>query len=171
MNFQFYLEKLYANKHFIEFREAEKTAYPCSCFFSVDKKGKDAKQHFDFYIPETKKLFSFKLESGGEKVPVEMLEDTTPNEIGLNYDFDFKEVEKLLLVKMEEGKIKGSIEKMLFSLQKVEGKELLVGTVFLSMMGLIQTHIDISEMKVIHFEKKSFFDMVKISGSAGKGEK
>jgi hypothetical protein len=170
MNFQFYLEKLYANKHFQEFREAEKTAYPCSCFFTTDKKGKDNKQHFDFFIPETKELFSFKLESGGEKVPVEVFEGITPTEIGLNYDFEFKEIEKLILTRMEKDKIKGSLEKMLFSLQKVKEKELLVGTVFLSMMGLLQVHVDITEMKITHFEKKSFFDIVKISGKA-KGEK
>ena len=100
-----------------------------------------------------------------------MFNDVIPNEIGLNYNFDFKEIEKLILIKIEENKVKGSIEKMLFSLQKVEGKELLVGTVFLSMMGMLQVHIDIAEMKIIHFEKKSFFDIVKISGRAGKGEK
>ena len=46
MNFQFYLEKFFANKHFQEFKEKNKKAFPCSCFFVIDKKGKDNKQHF-----------------------------------------------------------------------------------------------------------------------------
>ena len=60
MNFQFYLEKFFSNKHFQEFKEKNKKAFPCSCFFVIDKKGKDNKQHFDYFTPEDKKLFSFK---------------------------------------------------------------------------------------------------------------
>lgn len=162
MNFQFYLEKLFDSKEFQEFIKENKDAYPCSGFFVIDKEGKDNKQHFDYFIPSTKKIFSFKLESGGEKVPVEILEKFVPTKISLNYNFDFKDIEEKIEEKMKEEGIKNKLQKMLFSLQKVKGKELLIGTVFISMMGMLKVHIEISTMKIIEFEKKSFFDIVKV---------
>ena len=130
--------------------------------FVIDKEGKDKQQHFDYFIPSTKKLFSFKLESGGEKIPVDMIGDKKPTKISMNYDFDFTKIEELITEKMVKEKVKGKLQKMLFSLQKVDGKDLIGGTIFLSMMGLLQVQIDISKMEIICFEKKSFFDIVKV---------
>ena len=64
MNFQFYVEKLKNSKDFKSFIKENKGAFLCSCFFVIDKEepGKGDKQHFDFYVPSTKKAFSFILE-------------------------------------------------------------------------------------------------------------
>ena len=163
MNFQFYLEKLFNSKDFQEFKKINEDAYPCSCFFSVDLRGNDNKQHFDYFVPIERKLFSFKLESQGEKVPVDFFSDEDPKKILLNYDFDFEDIKKMISKKMEQEKIKNEIQKMLFSLQNVEGKNLLIGTIFISMMGLLQVHIDIEKMQITSFEKKSFFDIIKVT--------
>jgi len=161
MNFKFYLEKLKCSEIYKDFIKQNPKAYPCSCFFVIDFEGKDNKQHFDYFIPSTKKMFSFKLEAEGEKVPVEMIDNKIPNKISLNHDFDFEEIQKLILEKMLEENIKNKIQKMLFSLQRVDNKDLLIGTIFISMMGILQIHIDIIEKKITLFEKKSFFDMLK----------
>lgn len=163
MNFQFYLEKLLSSRSFQEFIKENKEAYPCSVFFVIDLEGKDNKQHFDYFIPSEKKMFSFKLESGGEKAPVEMIDERTPEKLSLNYNFDFKDIEKIILEEMEKREIKNKIQKMLFSLQKVDNKDLLIGTIFISMMGILSIHIDAIEKKIILFEKKSFLDMLKIT--------
>ena len=166
MNFQFYVEKLFAGDEFKKFIEENKEAYPCSAFFVIDKQGKDNKQHFDYYISSVKKMFSFKLEDNCAKVPVEIVDASMlkkENQIVMNYDFDFDRIEKIIEGELFEKKIKNKIQKLLFSMQRRQGKDFLLGTIFLSNMALLSVSIDLSEMKIVSFEKKSFFDMLKIT--------
>ena len=44
----------------------------------------------------------------------------------------------------------------------LDGKDFLVGTIFISALGMIKIHIDISKREITHFEKKSFFNMIKV---------
>lgn len=162
MNFQFYLEKLFASEDFQKFKEENKDSYPCSCFFVIDKEKNDNKQHFDYFVPSTKKMFSFKIESRCERVPVEQINEKSPEKISNNYDFDFKNIEKSILDKMEKENIKSGIQKILLSLQNSEGKECLLGTVFISALGMIKIKINLEDMNIEEFEKKSFIDMFKI---------
>lgn len=162
MNFQFYLEKLFDSKDFQKFIKENKDAYPCSAFFVIDLEGKDNRQHFDYLVPSTKEMFSFKLESNGERVPIDLIDKKLPEKLPLNYNFDFKEIEKIIREEMEKREIKNKIQKMMFSLQKAENKNLIIGTIFISMMGLLNIQIDISQKKIILFDKKSFLDMMKI---------
>ena len=177
MNFQFYLEKLYSSEDFQKFIEENKDAYLCSCFFVIDNEKGDNKQHFDYFLPTDKKMFSFKIESDCEKVPVEYFgtqgctpkniqEDIStegiPAKISDNYDFSFAEIEKLVLEKMEEEGVKSKIQNILLSLQNVDGKDVLLGTVFISALGMIKVRIDLEDMSISEFEKKSFLDMFKI---------
>lgn len=162
MNFQFYVEKLFSSEHFENFKKEHKKAFPCSAFFVIDNTGKDSKQHFDFFLPDEKKIFSLKLEENCEAIPVDNFYEEDPAEIALNLTFDFKDVEELIQARMEKDKIKNKLQKMLFSLQKKEKKHFLVGTVFLSGLGMIKVAIDLEEMKIIDFEKKSFFDIMKV---------
>jgi hypothetical protein len=171
MNFQFYLEKLMNSEEFQGFKKENPNAYLCSGFFSIDKEKEDNQQHLDYYIPELDKMFSFKLLNEGkvEMLPVESYngaekkqENTKPSRINDNYDFDFNYMEKLVEGKMFDEKINKQILKYLFSMQNQEGKDYLIGTIFISGLGLLKCTIDIQEKKVVDFEKKSFFDMMKI---------
>ena len=164
MNFQFYLEKLHNSENFKEFVKENKDAYFCSGFIILDKEGNENKQHFDFYLPSKKKIFSFQLEEGIKLVPVEILDKKVPEKILSNPDFDFEEMEKLISERMEKENIKNKIQKIIFSLQKLKEREFLVGTVFISMMGLLKVNVDINNKTITHFEKKSFLDMMKITG-------
>jgi hypothetical protein len=157
MRFQFYIEKLFAMEKFQEFIEENSDAYPCSGFFVIDSKSQEVKQHFDYFVPSINKMFSFQLDNNS-LIPIENF-NCVPEKIALNYDFDFKEIEGLILKKMNDEKINKSIEKILFSFQSKEGKGFLLGTVFISGMGLLKLLIDIEEMQIKEFEKKSFMDI------------
>ena len=162
MNFQFYMEKLFSSEEFAKFKDQNKDAYLCSGFFSVDKKGKDSQQHLDFYIPSDKKMFSFQIEKGLELLPIELHDERVPEKVGDGIDFDFDKIEKMIEGKMFDDKINKEIQKILFSLQNMEGVNYLIGTIFISGMGILKVTIDLDEMKIVDFQKKSFFDMMKI---------
>ncbi len=165
MNFQFYLEKLFGSKEFEAFKKDNPDAYPCSCFFGKDLenlKNPDDKQHIDYFVPSIKKIFSFKLEEGVNLVPVELMGDEAPGKIALNYNFEFDDIEDLILRRMEEEGVAEKVQKILLSMQNSEGKDYLVGTAFLSKMGLLKLSVDVSEMKIVDFEKKSFLDIMGI---------
>ncbi|MEK6945209.1 MAG: hypothetical protein AABW63_00250 [Nanoarchaeota archaeon] len=162
MNMQFYVEKLKESEEYKKFMKENPKAFFCSGFFVIDKEGKDFKQHFDFYVPETKKIFSFYGEDNMKLVETERNETNVPDKIDFNIDLDFQTVEDMVLDRMEKEKIKNNLQKLLFSLQKSEGKLALIGTVFISKMALLKIIIDVKKKEISSFEKKSFFDMFKI---------
>lgn len=169
MKFQFYLEKLEGLDIFKEYKDENSDAFLCSGFFAIDEKGNDNQQHLDFYSPSTGKAFSFQLEKENPKVPLDSFGDDVPEEISEQIDFDFEEVKELIRNSMEQNEIKNNITKFLFSLQKQKGKNYIVGTIFLSKMGLLKVNVDLDEKKVIEFEKKSLFDMLSFKkGKKGK---
>lgn len=160
MNFSFYVEKLENLLEFKKFKKENPDAFPCSCFFVIDKQGNDNKQHFDFFLPKEKKIMSFQLENN-QLVPIQEVEKGL-KEISLKHNFDFKEIEELIIKEMEKNKMKNNIQKILFSLQRINGKDYLIGTIFIPMLGMLKVNIDIKEKKVTDFQKRSFFDMMNI---------
>ena len=164
MNSQFLFEKLENSDEYKKFISENKDAYLCSGFFVVDLAEKDPedKFHFDFYIPSNKKTFSFELENGVKLVELERVDGTVMEKVSMKKDFDFDKIKEKLLVEMELKKINNKIQKMIFSLQNKEGKDFLIGTIFLSGLGLIKADLDLSENIFTDFEKKSLFDMMKI---------
>ncbi len=170
MNFQFYLEKLFDSEEFKKFKKENPDAFLCSGFFTLDKEGKDNQQHLDYFVPGSEKLFSFKLnEDPIEMVPTETYKDQegndfNPEKVSDNVQFDMSEIEKLISEKALEEKINNKIQKLILSLQRKEGKDFLLGTAFLSNLGLLKVMVDIDEKKITNFEKKSFFDMMKFIG-------
>ena len=162
MNLQFYVEKLQSSKNFQDFIKENPDAFLCSAFFIIDKEGNDNKQHFDYFSSKTEKIFSFQLENAMQLVPLQALDKKIPEKILLNYDFDFKDIEKMIIDEMGKQRITNKIQKLIFSLQNLKGKDFLVGTIFISMLGLLKINIDISEKKITDFSKKSFMDMLKV---------
>ncbi len=162
MNFQFYLEKLHNSENFKNFMKENSDAFLCSGFFVIDKGGKDNKIHFDYFLPKDKKIISFQLEQDIQQVPVEMFDKRIPEKISVAHDFDFDDIEKMIVVEMEKQGIRNKIQKIILSLQKLKEKDFLVGTVFVSMLGMLKIHISLSEMKITLFEKKSFFDIMNV---------
>ncbi len=171
MNFQFYVEKLLNSEEFKKFKQENKDSFPASAFFIIDKQGSDNKQHFDFFVPSKNKMFSFKVEENCKIVPVEMVDSSTikkENAIEMNHNFDFNDVEQKILNEMQIRKINNTIQKLLLSLQRKEGKDFILVTVFISNMGLLKAIIEVENLRVIEFEKKSFWDFLKIKRNSGR---
>ena len=164
MNSQFLFEKLEASQEFIDFKKKYSDAYLCSGFFeiSLEEKALDNRYHFDFYIPSEKKTFSFELENGVKLVELERNDEKFLQEVQMDVSFDFDELQELILKEMENQKINNKVQKMIFSLQTKDKKEVLYGTIFLSGLSLLRLIISLPEKTISEFEKKSFFDMMKI---------
>lgn len=164
MNSHFLLEKLESSEEYKKFKKENKDSYLCSGFFIIDLESKspENKYHFDFFIPSSKKTFSFELEQGVKLVELERFEENVLKEVSMKDNFDFDEIKEMILNEMAEKKINNKILKMIFSLQNQEGKDALFGTIILSGLGILKMTFDISEKKMDDFEKKSFFDMMKI---------
>lgn len=204
MNFQFYLEKLGNSEMFKKFGLENPSAFLCSCFFAIDKEGKDNQQHFDFCVREnslasrdidgsesaspdssrekivneknssptgetigknkinSSKIASFQMENDCKVMMSDMIGEQKFEKISEDLDFDFEKVEELIEKKAEKEGIKNKIQKYLLSLQNVDGKNFLVGTVFISGLGMIKVQIDLKKMKLVEFEKKSMFDMINV---------
>jgi hypothetical protein len=163
MNFQFYFEKLMDSKDFVKFVKDNKDAFLCSAFFIVDKKGEDNKQNIDYFVPSVNKMFSFKIDSKVEMIPIEEYgESFKPEKISDNVDFDFAHIENIIQERMDREKIKNKIEKFLFSLMTKDKKNYLICTIFISSLGILKVRIDLDKKEILDFEKKSFFDMIKV---------
>jgi hypothetical protein len=165
MNFQFYLEKLFDSDEFNKFIKENKEAFLCSGFFTLDLTGSDNQQHLDYWVPSTEKLYSFKInESPIVMIEAETQPDFSPTKIKDNIDFTMEEIKKAVEKKAIEKEIKNEIQKIILSLQSKDGKDYLLGTVFLSGLGMIKLVLDVDEKKIIEFEKRSFFDMMHVMG-------
>lgn len=163
MNSQFLFEKLESSEEFKKFLKENKDAYLCSGFFDIGVDNNlENKYHFDFYIPSSKKTFSFQLEGGVKLVELERNDEQILEKVSLKNHFDFDKLKEKILIEMELKKINNKIQKMIFSLQNKDGKDFLIGTIFLSRLGLVKADIDLSENRITDFEKKSLFDMMKI---------
>jgi len=160
MNFQFYFERLKNSEVFKKFIEENPSAFLCSGFFSIDKIGEDNKQHFDYF--NNSKIFSFQVENNCSVSELENIGGQILSQVSCDYDFEFNKIEKMIFDKMQEEGNKKDVQKILLSLQNVNGIDYLIGTIFISGLGMLKVKIDLSEMKIIEFEKKSFFDMVKV---------
>ncbi len=161
MNVEFYLEKLFVLPEFKEFAKKNKGVYLCSAFFVVDKEGKDDKQHFDFYVPSDKTAFSFQfVEEGVKLTQLQDFADKVPEKVSIT-KVDFSEIENIVLEQMEKNKVKSNIQKIIISLQKINGKEMLLCTVFTSGFGLLKVNIDAEKKEVTEFDKMSFFDIMR----------
>jgi hypothetical protein len=129
----------------------------------IDKKGNDNKQHFDFYVPSEKKIISFEMENKGRQVPIDPINDRVPGHLREEFDFEFDEVESLVEESMRKNEVKAKIEKIMVSLQESpeDNKPYLICTVFLSGLGMANVTISVQNKRVISFEKKSFFNLLR----------
>ena len=176
MNFQFYIEKLKSSANFKKFSKDKenKGAFLCSCFFVIDREdisskrgqskenGAGNKQHFDFYVPSSKKAFSFVLENNAEIVEIERKTDEEPSRVSIEQDFDFNDIEEAIEKRMRDEGIDKKIQKMLFSFQNLEGKDVFVTTVFIASLGLVNLILDAKTLQISNFKKRNLLDMMNI---------
>ena len=162
MNLRFYIEKLEHSKEYKTFIKKNKDAYFYSGFFSVDKEGKDNQVHLDFFIPSSEEVFSFRVDGEIALSPIIIYDEKVPEKISNKLDVDFGFYEDLILKEIENQKIKNKVQKFLFSLQRLDKKNYMIVTCFLSSFGLVKLHVCLKDNTISHFEKKSIFDMVSV---------
>ncbi len=162
MNSQFLLEKLKNSKEYQEFIKENPDSYLCSGFFAIDFENEAGNQyHFDFFVPESGKSFSFEMETEIKLIPLERYGQVL-EKLDMKNHFDFDWIEKIISAEMEMQKVRNKIQKMIFSLQNAKGKDMLLGTIFVSGFGIVKANIDLGEKRVTDFEKKSFWDMLNV---------
>jgi isocitrate dehydrogenase kinase/phosphatase len=164
MNFKNYLEKLKNSVEYKNFKKENPDSFLSSAFFIIDLKsdGKENYQSFDFYIPKDKEMFSFCINDNFKKNKLDLInKNEVPFILDSNLDFDINKIIELLKKKNKEEKIGNSIHKILFSLQTKNKNSFLIGTVFLDKMSLVKFVIDIKKMKIISFDKKNIFEILK----------
>jgi hypothetical protein len=162
MNIQSYFKQLQENKNFQDFQKENPQAYLCSGFFTIDKEANENQQHLDFFIPEKEKVFSFQMENDGKMKPLDKLDKIIPEKISFDFDLDFDDIEEIIEDRMKSEGMKDKIKKLIFSLQKIGEKKVLMGTIFISGFGLLKANISLENNEIIEFERKSFFDMIKV---------
>ncbi|MFA5953184.1 MAG: hypothetical protein WC812_01185 [Candidatus Pacearchaeota archaeon] len=163
MEFKEYSEKLKKSKEYKDFLVKNKGVYFFSGFFSIDHEGKELPQiNFDFYVPSSSEIYSFKFGEKIEITPVDNYDKRIPEKLSLDFNFKLEDFQDLILKEMKDKEIKNNIKKFLFSYQSLEKKPYLLVTVFLSNFGLLKAHIDVKEKRFISFEKSSILDMMKI---------
>lgn len=161
MNLQFYEEKLNDSEIFGEFKRENPKSYLCSAFVIIDKEGKNNKVHLD-YAADGGKIFSFQMEDEVKKVPLESTGEQTPENLTLDYDVNFGEIEELIAEKMKSENAGTKIQKIIFSIQKFKGNDVIAGTVFIPVMGMIRIRIEMPSKNITEFEKKSLMDIIKV---------
>ena len=107
------------------------------------------------------KIFSFQLEDGIKIIPIETIDNKILEGILGDCDFDLTKIEKMIVSEMIYKGIQKKLQKILLSLQNKEGRDFLIGTIFISGLGMLKVQINLPEMKIIEFEKKSFFDILR----------
>lgn len=163
MNLQYYMKKLESSDVFKDFIKENPNAYFCSGFFTIDIEGHDNQRHIDFYSPDKKRRFGFIFNNKIELMPLEDIEnETPPKKIDSDMDFDFEEIKRIIGEEISARNIKSKLQKIIISLQQVNKNPTLLCTAFTSMFGLIKVEIDPISKKITFFEKKSFFDFMKL---------
>lgn len=162
MNIQSCLDELKKSKDFLQFIKENPSAYLCSGFFVIDRQENDNRQHLDFFIPGKEKIFSFQIEEEGKMATLESLDKKIPEKIVVDFSLDFNDIQEKIMEKMKQQEIGNRVQKFIFSMQRIGGKNFLTGTIFLSMFGLLKVVVDLDESRITDFEKKSFFDMINV---------
>lgn len=185
MNIQFFLEKLKGSDEFKKFRKENPKCYLTSCFITLDIEGreKNNQYHIDFFAPASGKdenelgtWWSFKLEDGVVLEQLQKMDLTgvelpdfikNPAKITAKSTIGFDEIQRLIQEEMDKRNITNKIQKIIMVLQKQidsEDEEKYVCTVFISGLGLLKVIIEDTNDgggKVVFFEKKSFFEMMR----------
>jgi len=114
---------------------------------------------------ETKKqkgqIYVFKITDKLSLVSLEFFDKRIPEKLVLDKNLDLEEFEKLIEERMQKENIKEKAKKFLYSFHIAERKKLLFVTIFLSNLALLKVNFDLETKKMIDFDRKSFFDIIK----------
>lgn len=166
MNLQFFIEKLQDSDEFKEFIEKHSDAFLASCFFVIDvakpNNEEEKKYHLDYFIPSEKRMVAFELEKGIKQSDVELYgREEVPSKLKAISELEFDEIKSMIWERMQKESVNKELQKIIMSLQNVNGRDVFVCTVFISGLGIVRCWIDDENKEITEFEKKSFFDFMR----------
>jgi len=169
-----YIKEVKKSQAFKDFIIEDPQAYLCSLFFLIDFNERHNETQVDFYSPKEKKIVSFKVGKGIERIPLNKKVETlthkkfVPKPLKENIRMDIDAIKPTLTDEMRNRDMTYEIEKLLAFINVADDRVMWNCTGFLKGLGLLQAHIEDSSESVLFMDKKSLFDMIKFTG-AGPG--
>jgi hypothetical protein len=154
--------KLEKSSIFENFKSSNPDAFLCAGFFILNFKS----QIFDYSLDfkSNNKIFTFKIPVAGEIVMLEedIIASQKPLEkITIDVQIDINDLRESVEKEIYVKGIKSKLEEVIAVLQVHEGKEIWNITAMCEGFTIISIHIDPESGRILKFEKKSLFDMVK----------
>ncbi|MBI2628525.1 hypothetical protein HYW74_00385 [Candidatus Pacearchaeota archaeon] len=161
MKIQPYLEKLESSKQFKEFQGKNPKAYFSAGFFVLDFETKKNVHQIDFFIPKSKKIATFMLDSKVELKIADGTNNTTPKRIEGSINLDLDILKGIVEDEMKNNMVTTKLQKIIAVLQNLDGKLIWNLNCITTDMGVIKVHVDDATHSVLKFEKINLFDIVK----------
>ena len=161
MKIQPYLEKLEGSKPFKDFQNKNPNAYFSAGFFVLDFQSKNNIHQIDYFIPKTKKIATFMLDSKVEMKLGEASNETTPKKIDGDIKLDLDILKGIVEDEMKNNMVTTKLQKIIAILQNLDGKLVWNLNCITTDMGVIKVHVDDQSHSVLKFEKINLFDIVK----------
>ncbi len=162
MKIQPYIDKLNSSKEFKKFQTKNPKAYFSAGFFVIDLETKKNIHQLDYYIPKTKKIATFMLDSNNvELKESEGSSNLVPGKISQKINLDLDVLKGLVQDEMKNHTVTSKLQKIIAILQILDGKLIWNLNCLTTDMGVIKVHIDDESHSILKFEKFSLFDIVK----------
>jgi len=160
MNLKFLIEKLEESDVFKDFKKENPDAQLCAGFFILDFKEKREEQNLDYKIKD--KIATFSLDPISLKGVEDILDKTKPlNELDTGIKIELEKAKQIIDEELVKNKISNRLEKIIAVLQMKDDKPVWNITCMLSGMKIMIVLIDAVEGKILKFENKSLFDLVR----------
>jgi len=162
MKIQPYIDKLNNSKEYKEFIEKNPKAYFSAGFFVLDLENQKNIHQIDYFIPETKKMMTFVLDSDKvELKPGDASNDKVPNKISEKINIDLDTLKGIVEDEMKNNTVTKKIQKIIAVLYKLDGKLIWNLNCITTDMGIIKIHISDDDHSILKFDKVNIFDVIK----------
>jgi len=157
-----YIDKLNSSKEFNDFMKENPNAYFSAGFFVIDLESEKNIHQIDYYIPETKKMMTFILDSDNVELKSgEASNNKTPKKIAGEINIDLDILKGIVEDEMKNNMVTKKIQKIIAVLQNLDGRVIWNLNCITTDMGIIKVHISDEDHSVLKFDKVNIFDVIK----------
>ena len=162
MKIQPYIDKLNNSNEYKKFIEKNPNAYFSAGFFVIDFEENKNIHQIDYFIPDTKKMMTFVLDSDKvETKESEASNDKTPDKITEKINIDLDTLKRIVEDEMKNNTVTKKIQKIIAVLYKLDGKVIWNLNCITTDMGMMKVHIEDKSHDILRFDKINLFDAVK----------
>ncbi len=163
MSFHKAIKKLKSDKAFKQFKGKHKTSFLFSAFFVLEPDFSIETQQIDYYIPEKKKVETFKINNKITHKQDEFKPKDKVTVLDENIKIDIKELQKIIKKELEKEKLTPyTINKIIVILQKQKNKQMWNITCFLSGFKMLRLHINCFDGNIIESNQRNMLDFIQI---------